>query len=106
MAFSTSGVNEIFASATVSNGDLTIPSGSINSFVPTSTTSPGVYEMCYGLLDTMSDAISTGNLTNVTASTSQNLSGSTLNRTYSFTVRLDLGSDIDEILNVRAEPTG
>lgn len=105
MAFSTDNIGEVFVNATVSNGDLTIPSGSINSYAPSSATSPKVSEMVYGLLDTMASAVATGNMTNLTVSQSQSLSGDTLTKRYNFTVNLAFDSDtVDSILDVKAEP--
>ena len=107
MAFSTSGVTEVFPGATVSNGDLTLVSGSINSFIPTSTTVPGVYEMCFGLLDTMAEAVASGGLQYLTVNTSQSLAGTTLTKNYNFSVRLGFDGDtITPILDVIPEPTG
>jgi hypothetical protein len=106
MAFSTNSVVEIFPSATVANGNLTIPSGAINSYVPTSLTSPTVYEMVYGIIDTMADAVATGNLANVTVTQSQTLTGTTLSKRYNFVVNLDMsGNTVDAILNVKSEPS-
>lgn len=106
MAFSTNSVAEIFPGATVSNADLTIPSGAINSYIPSDVTTPSVYEMCFGLLDTMAGAVATGNLTNLTVTQNQGLSGNTLTKTYNFTVRLDFDTDnLDEVLDVKAEPS-
>jgi len=106
MPFSTNSIVEIFPSATVANGNLTIPSGAINSYVPTSPTSPTVYEMVFGLIDTMADAVATGNLTNVTVTQSQTLTGTTLSKRYNFVVNLDMsGNTVDAILNVKSEPS-
>ena len=105
MSFSTNSIVEIFPLASVSNGDLTIPSGSINSYTPASETSPTVYEMVYGLLDTIAASVATGNLTNVTVAQSQSLSGDTLTKRYNFVVNLAFDSDtVDAILDVKAEP--
>jgi|694.fasta_scaffold15629_14 hypothetical protein len=108
MAFSTHGIQEVFTGATVNaSGGLILPSGSINSYIPLTSGNPTVYEMIFGLVDTMADAVASGNLTNVTVSQSQSISGNTLVKRYNFTVNLDLaGSDIDEILNVKVEPSG
>lgn len=106
MPFSTNSVAEIFTGATVSAGALTLASGSINSYVPSSVTSPTVYEMVYGLIDTMADAVATGNLTNVTVTQSQTLTGTTLSKRYNFVVNLDMsGNTVDAILNVKSEPS-
>jgi hypothetical protein len=108
MPFSTNSVAEIFSGATASDGDLTLPSGSIRSYYPSgnSLTTPTVYEMVYGLLDTMADSVGTGNLTNLTVTQTQTISGNTLTKRYNFTVNLDLsGNTVDAILNVKAEPT-
>lgn len=107
MAFSSNSVTEVFPNASVAvDGTLSIPSGDINSYAPTDDTTPGVYEMCFGLLDTMAGAVATGNLTNLTVVQGQGLSGSTLTKTYNFTVRLDFNTDtLDEVLDVKSEPS-
>ena len=107
MPFSTSGITEIFPGATVSDGDLTIPSGNITSYVPVSSTNPGVYEMVYGLLETMSTAVATGNATNLTVTRNQNLlnNGTVLQKTYTFVVRLDFDQSIYDDLNILPEVT-
>lgn len=106
MAFTTSSVQEVFPGASVTDGELTIPSGSVTSFAPSTLTNPGAYEMVYGLLETMSSAVATGNLSNLTVARSQLLTnnGTILQKTYNFTVRLDFDTDIYNILDVRAEP--
>jgi hypothetical protein len=107
MPFSTSGITEIFPNATVSAGSLTIPSGNITSYIPVSSTNPGVYEMVYGLLETMSTAVATGNATNLTVEKTQALTnnGTVLQKTYSFVVRLDFNESIYDDLNILPEPT-
>lgn len=104
MAFSTHGLDEVFASASVLNGDLTIPSGSINSFVP-SAANTGVYEMIFGLVDTIAGAVATGNMTNVRVTeTSTLVNATTLRKNYNFTINLDFDSDtIEGSLNVVPE---
>ena len=91
MPFSTSGITEIFPTSTVVDGDLVINNGDITSYIPVSSTDPGVYEMVYGILETMSAAVATGNATNLTATRSQTLTnnGTVLQKTYNFVVRLD-----------------
>ena len=77
MAFSSHALTEVFGSATVSNGDLTIPSGSINSFVP-SAANTGVYEMIFGLVDTLAGAVGTGDLSNIRVTETSTLVNETL----------------------------
>lgn len=89
MAWATSGVADVFTGATVSAGDLTLPSGSITSFIPTSAASPGASEMVFGLCETMHTAVTGAALTNVTSSATSSLSGGTLTKIYTFTVKLD-----------------
>ena len=105
MAFSSHALTEVFGSATVSNGDLTIPSGSINSFVP-SAANTGVYEMIFGLVDTIAGAVGTGDLSNIRVTETSTLVNETLLRkNYNFIINLDFDSDaIEGTLNVRDEP--
>lgn len=104
MAFSTHGLDEVFASASVSNGDLTIPSGSINSFAPTAANT-GVYEMIFGLVDTLASAVATGDMTNVRVTeTSTLVNQNLLRKNYNFVINLDFDSDsIEGTLNVIPE---
>lgn len=99
-------ITGIFPNATVSNGDLTIPSGDIVSYIPVSTSNPSGAEMVYGLLQTMSEAVSTANYDNVTVTTTGSLisGGTVLRRTYTFTLNLDFDSNIYSGLDVKAEP--
>jgi len=107
MPFSTSGITEIFPTSTVVDGDLVINSGDVTSYIPVSSTNPGVYEMVYGLLETMSAAVATGNATNLTVIRGQNLTnnGTVLQKTYNFVVRLDFDPAVYNDLNVLAEPS-
>ena len=106
MPFSTSGITEVFPTSTVVDGDLVINNGDITSYIPVSSTDPGVYEMVYGLLETMSAAVATGNATNLTVSRGQSLTnnGAVLQKTYNFVVRLNFDPAIYDDLNVLAEP--
>jgi hypothetical protein len=104
MAFSTESLTEVFPGATVLNGALTLPSGSIRSFVPTGV-GGGVREMVFGLLDTMASSLATGNMTYMTGSETQNISGDSLSKSYSFGVTLDYNANaVEALLNVKSEP--
>jgi len=81
--------DNLFSGATVSAGALTIPSGTITSYTPTSISSPSASEFVFGMCETMSKKVSDAQLTNVTSTSSSSLSGSTLTKVYTFTVRLD-----------------
>lgn len=104
MAFSTDSLTEVFPGATVLNGALTLPSGSIRSFVPTGV-GGSVREMIFGLLDTIGSSVSTGNMTYLTSSESQNIAGDSLVKSYSFGVTLDYDANaVEALLNVKSEP--
>lgn len=104
MAFSTDSLTEVFPGATVSGGELRLPSGSIRSFVPTGV-GGGVREMVFGLLDTMASSLATGNMTYLSGSETQNISGDSLVKSYSFGVTLDYDANaVEELLNVKSEP--
>ena len=104
MAFTSDAITEIFPGATVSNGNLTIPSGAIRSFVPTAANT-GVRELVFGLLDTIASSVATGNMTYLTSSESQNIAGDTLVKSYSFGVTLDYNANsVEALLNVKDEP--
>lgn len=107
MPFSTSSITEVFPNATVLSGDLTINSGDITSYVPVSSTNPSVYEMVYGLLETMSAAVATGNAINLTVNRGQSLTnnGTVLQKTYNFVVRLNFDPAIYDDLDVLEEPS-
>lgn len=107
MAFATSSIQEVFPGATITDSNLTIPSGSINSYIPLTTGNPTAYEMIFGLLDTISNAVSTGNLSSIVVSTSDSLSGSVLNKRYNFTVKVAYNSaEVVDSSNLIPEPTG
>ena len=98
--FQLDGVGQI---PTISNGDITIPSGTIVSYVPTSNTDPAAAEFVFGMCETMNRAVSTGNLTNCTSSVSTSLiSGNTLRKSYTFTVNLNFDSTSVDNLDVKA----
>lgn len=97
-------VTGIFPGATVSSGALTIPSGTVVSYDPTSTTNPGGYELVYGLLETMHSKVGS-NYSNMESSVSTSTVGTgILRRRYTFSVDLSFGSPVLEVLNVA--PTG
>ena len=86
--------DNLFTGATISNGAVTIPSGTITSYIPTSldvAVDPdgGASEFVFGMCETLNSKVSAAGLTNVTSSASSNLSGSTLTKIYTFTVKLD-----------------
>lgn len=103
-------VTGVFPGATVDNGDLTIPAGSITSWTPTSLTDPGGYELVYGLLETLNSKVGS-NFTNMSSTVTSQVVGtagaanSKLRRRYTFTVDLDFSSSILSSLNVLPEPT-
>lgn len=97
-------VTGIFPGATVLGGDLTIPSGTITSFDPVSTTNPGGYELVYGLLETMHSKVG-DNYSNMSSSVSTStVGGNLLRRRYTFSVDLDFTDSVLDSLNVT--PTG
>ena len=99
-------VTGVFPNATVVAGDLTIPSGDIVSYTPSSTTNPGGAEMVFGLLETMNQKVSAAGLTNVTASKTSRLTnnGTVLRIEYAFAVNLDFNTAVIEDLSVKPEP--
>jgi len=101
MAFDNDSLTQIFPGLTVSNGGLTIPSGTIRSFVPTG--NAGVHEFIFGLLDTLSSAVTSGTPTNITVSEASSLPNqTTLRKTYNFAVNLDFDANaVEQILNVK-----
>jgi hypothetical protein len=99
-----SSLADVFSGATVSNGAVTIPSGSIVSYVPASVTSPSGAEGVFGVLETLSRAVAgaTG-INNLSVSTNSSVldNGATLRKSFSFTCSLALTSGIYESLNLK-----
>lgn len=99
-----SSMADIFSGATVVGGDLTIPSGSIVSYTPSSLTSPSGSEGVFGILETLSRAVvgATG-INNLSTSSSASVldGGATLRKTYTFTCQLALTSGIYESLDLK-----
>lgn len=98
-------VSDVFTGATVENGNLTIPSGTITSWDPTSATVPGGYELVYGLLETLAAKVGTSYSNMSASATSQTIgspstAGSKLRRKYTFTVDLDFSGAILDQINV------
>jgi hypothetical protein len=99
-------VQDVFSGATVSSGNLTIPSGSIVSYVPTTSGNPPATEMVFGLLETMHRAVTSGNPVNITTTVSNSFGNNVLSRFYTFQVNLDFNPEVSlENLNVVVEPT-
>lgn len=95
-------ITGVVPGATVSSGALTFPSGSIVSFIPSSTTNPGGAEMVFGLLETMQRTVGS-TYTYVKSSVgSTTVDATTLRRTYTFTVDLNLDQTGMENLNVKS----
>jgi len=104
MPFVNESLTQIFPGATVSNGAITIPSGTIRSFIPTAANT-GVYDFIFGMIDTLSSAVSSGLPTNITVSEGSSLpSTTTLRKTYNFAVNLNFDSNaVEQILDVIKE---
>ena len=101
MAFQDESLTQIFPGATVSDGDITIPSGTIRSFIPTAANT-GVYDFVFGMIDTIAAAVNSGLPTNITVSEGSSLpSTTTLRKTYNFAVNLNFDSNaVEQILDV------
>ena len=98
--FTLGGVGQV---PTISNGDITIPSGTIACYLPSSNTDPAAAEFVFGMCETMNRAVSNGGLTNCTSSVTTNLiGGNTLKKTYTFVVNLDFDSANVDGLDVKA----
>jgi hypothetical protein len=96
-------VTDIFAGATVSAGDLTIPSGSIVSYIPVSTSSPNGRELVFGLCETVYRAVTGAGLSRVTTNVVSSIpETNVLRRTYTFTVELGLTGAALEDMDVLA----
>ena len=102
MAFQDDSLTQIFPGLTVLNGDITIPSGTIRSFVPNSNTT-GVYDFIFGMIDTLASSVSSGNATNITVVEGSTLPNvTTLRKTYNFAVNLNFDANaVEQILNVK-----
>lgn len=99
-----SSIADVFSGATVSGGALTIPSGSIVSYVPSSTTSPSGSEGVFGILETLSRVVAgaTGiNNVSVTTNATVQDQGATLRKTFSFVCSLALTSGVYEDLDLK-----
>lgn len=88
---------------TISNGAITIPSGTIVSYIPIGQTDPSAAEFVFGMCETMHQAVVDGGLTNCTSSVGTQLVGSTtLKKTYTFVVNLDFASANLDDLDVKS----
>jgi hypothetical protein len=99
-----SSLADVFSGATVSGGAITIPSGSIVSYVPSTTTSPSGAEGVFGILETLSRSVAgaTG-ISNLSVSTNATVldGGTTLRKSFTFTCSLALTSGVYESLNLK-----
>ena len=102
MAFQDESLTQIFPGATVSNGNITIPSGTIRSFIPTAANT-GVYDFIFGMIDTLSSAVSSGNAVNMSVTEGSTLPNTTtLRKTYNFAVNLNFDANaVEQILDVK-----
>ena len=99
-------IQEVFSGATTSGGNLTIPSGSIVSYVPASSGSPEPTELVFGILETMHRSVTSGNPNYISTSATNTFSNNVFTRTYTFQVSLDFNPNTNmETLNVVPEPT-
>ena len=97
-------ITGIFAGATVSSGVLTIPSGSIVSYVPVSTTNPHGKELVFGLCESVYRAVTGAGLDRVFATAQSSIPDTNiLRRVYTFTVELDLSTTSIDEMNVADE---
>jgi hypothetical protein len=95
-------ITGVFDGATVSSGALTIPSGSIVSFIPSSATVPGGAELVFGLVETMYQSVGSANTYVKASVNTTSVDANTLRRTYTFTVDLNLDDTGLENLNVKS----
>ena len=103
MAFANNSLVDLFAGASVSTGNVTIPSGTITSFTPASLTSPGPAEFVFGMCETLHHKVSGAALTNCTSTVATSLTGGdTLKKTYTFVVNLDFATSNLANLNVKS----
>lgn len=107
MAFSTNDVTELFASAVIATGANTITISGTDLTSIDFATESGVYNVIFGLLDSIAAAVSTGNMQNITVGQSQSLvNAETLRKNYNFVVNLGFDNDVVEgVLDVKDEPT-
>ena len=107
MAFSSNHVSEVFPNIVTdfTNGHVTISGVDLTSISLTGNQT-GVYDLIFGLVDTIAASVSTGNLQNITVNQSQSLiGGNTLRKNYNFSINLDFDNDIVEgVLDVKSEP--
>ena len=97
-------ITSIFSGATVSGGNLTLPSGSVVSYIPTSTTAPHGKELVFGLCESMYRAVTGAGLDRVFASAQSSVPETDiLRRVYTFTVELDLSTTSIDDMNVADE---
>ncbi len=104
MPFANASLTQIFPGLTVSNGAITIPSGTIRSFIPTAANT-GVHDFIFGMIDTLASAVSSGLPTNITVSEGSSLPNTTtLRKTYNFAVNLAFDANaVEQILDVIPE---
>jgi hypothetical protein len=97
-------ITDIFAGATVSSGNLTLPSGSIVSYIPVTTGNPDGRELVFGLCENMYRAVSGTALDRISTSVTSSVPDTDiLRRTYTFTVELGMTNNGLDQLNVAPE---
>lgn len=97
-------ITDIFSGATVSSGNLTLPSGSIVSYTPVTTGNPDGRELVFGLCENMYRAVSGTALDRISTSVTSSVPETNiLRRTYTFTVELGMTDTGLDQLNVAPE---
>ena len=96
-----SSVADIFAGASVTSGILSIPSGTMISYNPSTITSPAGYEAAFGLVETIHRALVNFTGTQIESTSTQSISGSTLKKTYTIVCNLNAPSGIVDALDVK-----
>ena len=107
MAFSTNDVTELFSSAVINTGANTITISGTDLTSINFGNESGVYNVIFGLVDSIAASVATGNMQNITVTQSQSLvGGNTLRKNYNFSINLDFDNDVVEgVLDVKSEPT-
>jgi len=100
-------VSDVFANATVSGGNLTIPTGDLPRFNQGNNVAEGA-EVVYALLSAMHTAVNAAGNANSSMSASVsntfNASALTMNRAFNFSTTLDMSSNIDDF-DVKLDPS-
>lgn len=96
-------ISDVFAGATISGGNVVIPTGTLPGFSTGNDVSEGA-QLVYGLLNALNKKVVESNLNNISTGSSLVFNNGVFVKSYNFGVNLSVGDNTVEGLDVVLEP--